>query len=320
MSAVISGATQSGADAHSWVAFASASSREGFCSAWLALQCSMIADVRAGLLLLRDDDTQPFVPAAVWPDPRHDLRYLGGAAEKALAERRGIVVGLDGANRGEAAPGSVHVALPIEMEAQLMGAVVLDVLARPEPLLQALLRQLFWGTGWLEALLRRHRLQRYGGLLERAAVGLDLVQAAQEHDTLERAAMAVVNELATRMKADRVSLGVERRDRLELRAVSRTAWFDRKTQLIESIENAMEEAIDQEAAIAYPPLPQARGKVVVAQRDLASRAGAATVLSAPLFSRGRPIGALTLERNEGPAFDAAALDLGSAGRVARARP
>jgi Barrel-sandwich domain of CusB or HlyD membrane-fusion/GAF domain len=307
MSAVTSGARQSGTDSDSWSAFASASSREGFCAAWLGLQCSIIVDVRAGLLLLREDNAQAFVPAAAWPDSSHDLRYLAAAAEKALGERRGVVVGLD--DRGQAVSGSVHVALPIALDDQLMGAVVLDVLARPEPLLQAVLRQLFWGAGWLEALLRRQRLQRDSGLLDRAAIGLDLVQAAQEQDSLERAAIAVVNELATRMKADRVSLGIARLHKLELRAMSRTAWFDRKTQLVETIENAMEEAIDQEAGVAFPPLLQARGKIVVAQRDLASRARAATVLSVPLVSRGRPIGALTLERNQGPAFDAAALEL-----------
>lgn len=309
MSAVTSEALQPGAEAQAWTAFAAASSREGFCRAWLALQCSMVADARAGLLLLRAEDGGSFVPAAVWPDPRRDLSYLAGAAEKALAERRGTVVGLDAAERSQMAQGSVYVALPVEIEAQLMGAVVLDLFARPEPLLQSVLRQLFWGTGWLEALLLRHQSRRDNGLLERAAIGLDLMQAAQEHEVLNRAAMAVVNELATKVGADRVSLGMERKGKLELRAMSRTAWFDRKTQLVEAIENAMEEAIDQEAAIAFPPLPQARGKVVVAQRDLASRARATTVLTVPLISRGRPVGAFTLERSQGPAFDAAALDL-----------
>jgi multidrug resistance efflux pump len=302
-------APHAGPESQAWAAFASASSRDAFCRAWLALQCSIIPDTRAGLLLLRGDDDAAYVPAAVWPDPRQDLGYLAGAAQQALAQRRGMVVGLDGAERAQVAPGSVHVALPIETDSQVMGAVVLDLFARPEPLLQAILRQLYWGTGWLEALLRRYQSRRDAQLLERAAVGLDLVQAAQEHAGLNEAAMAIVNELATKLCADRVSLGVERRGKLELRAISRTAWFDRRTQLVESIENAMDEAIDQDAAIAYPAAPQAGGKVMVAQRDLAARAGAEAVLTVPLVSRGRPVGALSLERNRGPAFDAVAFEL-----------
>ena len=261
----------------------------------------MVPDAKAALLLLKDEEA--FVPAAVWPDPRRDVSYLAPAAEQALGERRGIVVGINATERTRVAAGSVYVAYPIEIESQLAGVVVLDVFARPEALLQSVLRQLLWGAGWLESLLRRHRARRDSELLERAATGLDLIHAAHEHNTLDQAAMAVVNELATKVAADRVSLGIEKRGKLELRAISRTAWFDRKTQLVETIENAMEEALDQEAAVAFPPAAGARGKVIVAQRDLASRAGAAAVLSVPLASRGRAIGALTLERNQGAPFD-----------------
>ncbi|HEX9431383.1 MAG TPA: HlyD family efflux transporter periplasmic adaptor subunit [Burkholderiales bacterium] len=269
----------------------------------------MVSDVLAALLLVRGDDGQALVPGAVWPEGRRDVSYLAAAAEQALAQRRGIVVGLDAAERAQMPSGRVYVAFPLEIEKQVMGAVVLDLLARPEPLLQGVLRQLLWGAGWLEALLRRHQSRRDAELLERAATGLDLMHAAQEHSALAPAAMALVNELATKTGADRVSLGLQSRGRLELRAISRTAWFDRKTQLVETIENAMEESIDQHAALAYPPAPAVRGKVIVAQRDLAARAGAAAVLTVPLASRGRAIGALTFERNQGAGFDLATIEL-----------
>ena len=111
---------------------------------------------------------------------------------------------------------------------------------------------------------------------------------------------------------------MERRGTLRLRAISSTAWFDRKTQLVETIENAMEEAIDQEGTVGYPAAAAMQGKVVVAQRDLAARTGAAAVLSVPLSSAGRPVGALTLERNQGAAFDADSVEpVRGGGRAAR---
>lgn len=307
--ATASGTSTHDAGAHAWAAFTAASSDETFCRAWLTLQCGMIPDVRAGLLLLRDQAGQSYAPAAVWPDPRHDLTYLTGAAERALAERRGVVVGLDPGGDESVAPDTVHVAYPVQTDAEIVGAVVLDLRARAEAELQEVLRQLLWGTGWLEALLRRHQLARNAHVLERASIALDLVQAVQEHKSLGQAAMVAVNELATIGKADRVSLGVERNGKLELRAISRTAWFDAKSQLVETIENAMEEAIDQETGVAWPVLPGLRGKVNVAQRDLAVRSGAAAVLTVPLVSAGRPMGAFTLERDQGPEFDATSLML-----------
>ena len=287
-----------------WAAFTTAASDEAFCLSWLALQCSMIPGVRAGLLLLRDSAGQSYVPAAVWPDRRHDVTYLTEAAERALAGRRGTVLGVDPGDKSRVAPGSVHVACPLEADAELAGAIVVDVRARPERELQAVLRQLLWGTGWLVALLRRRQLARDAAMVDRAAIALDLVQAAHEHATLPQAAMAVVNELATVVRADRVSLGIEKKAKLELRAISRTAWFDPKSHLVETIEGAMEEAIDQAGWIAYPVLPESPARVNVAQRDLAARSGSAAVLSVPIVSRGQPIGALTLERTQGEAFDA----------------
>jgi len=292
------------ADGHAWAAFASAASDEAFCRAWLALQCSLISGVQAGLLLLHDETTQAYVPAAVWPDPRRDLSYLSEAAERSLAQRRGSVLGLEAAERERMSPGSVHVAYPIETDSSIRGTVVLDLAARSEPQLQAVLRQLLWGAGWLEAMLRRRGVGRETQLLERAATGLDLLQAAQQHDSLDHAALAIVNELGTKVRADRVSLGMERDGKLKVRAISRTAMFDPKSQLVEGLANAMEEVIDQESSVGVPPVPGVRGRVNVAVRDLATRAGAKAVLGVPLMSNGKPAGALILERNDGPAFDA----------------
>src|SRR5260221_471071 len=151
--------------------------------------------------------------------------------------------------------------------------------------------------------------RREAGLLGGAAPGLARMPAAQEHTALAPAAMALVNEFATKPGAARVSLGLQSRGRLELRAISRTAWFDRKTQLVETIENAMEESIDQHAALAYPPAPAVRGKVIVAQRDLAARAGAAAVLTGPLPSPGHALGAPTFEPNQGAGFDLTTIEL-----------
>lgn len=293
-----------GAEAQAWSAFAAAPSDAEFCKAWLALQCAAIPAVRAGLLLLRPPGTEAYVPAAVWPDPRRDVSHLTEAAERALTARRGMVLGLDPAEREYVAAGTLHVGFPIQTEDAVHGAVVLDIAARPEAQLQGVLRQLLWGAGWIEALLRRQGAGRESQRLARAATGLDLLQATQQHRSLGEAALALVNELATRLQADRASLGIVREGELKLQAISRTAWFDPQSQLVEAIENAMEEAVDQEAAIAVPAAVQARGRVNVAHRDLAARASARAVLSVPLRSGGRAVGALMLERTEGPSFDA----------------
>jgi hypothetical protein len=67
-------------------------------------------------------------------------------------------------------------------------------------------------------------------------VGPDAGAIATLKMLVSQAAMAVVNEIATIGKADRVSLGLTRDSKLNLCTISRTAWFDPKSQLVEAIE------------------------------------------------------------------------------------
>src|SRR5262249_57349614 len=124
------------------------SSSEAFCPAWLALQCELVSDVRAGLLLLRDDAAQSYVPAAVWPDRHHDVNYLAKAAQRVVEQRGSVVLGLDPADREGMAPGSVHIAYPVEVDGDVQGVVVLDLEVRPAGELQEVQWQLLWGAGW----------------------------------------------------------------------------------------------------------------------------------------------------------------------------
>src|SRR5262249_47356252 len=154
-----------------------------------ALQCALLPDVRAGLLLLRDDAAQSYVPAAVWPDRARDVNYLARAAQRVVEQRGAVALGAEAADRQGVAAGSVHVAYPVQLDGDVQGIVVLDLQSRPAGELQAAQRQLLWGAGWLEALLRRHQVARNAESLERAAAALDLVQAAQEQSRFDGAAM-----------------------------------------------------------------------------------------------------------------------------------
>jgi hypothetical protein len=88
----------------------------------------LLKGIRSALVLLGNPDRGPFTPAAVWPNPSFDVRHLTGAAERALKERRGLLV------KAESAPSSEnlviesqHIAYPIETSGKIHGVVVLEV-------------------------------------------------------------------------------------------------------------------------------------------------------------------------------------------------
>jgi multidrug resistance efflux pump len=281
-----------------------------FYQAWLALQCGMVGGATGGLLLLRNapaPDGPPYSPAAAWPDAQGDLTQLAQIAQQAAGERRSVVARCHSGNANQMQTTGILVAHPIGSGNEGPFAII-TVAVGPRPGLdpQTVARQLAWGGGWLEMLLSRKRADEGAQQVARAAAGLDLLAVAGEHRQIEASTMALANELAGRLQCDRVSIGIVNRGRngVELKAMSHTANFIKKSPAVDAIENAMEEALDQNASISLPAIASTGRRIAVAHRGLAEGAGGrAVVASVVVASRGRSIGVITLERYRDQPFD-----------------
>ena len=280
-----------------WATFAGATLASDFCKSWLALQCGMIPGAVTGLLLLEEEDGR-FATAAVWPDPTRDVTYLAAAAEQALTQRRGHVQRIETSGEG------AHVAYPVDIAGHLFGVVVVHVASDRVADLQSVLRQLLWGVGWLESLFRRHQAEKDGARLERTTFAMDILAGASEHRAFRASAVDVANELASRLKCRRVSIGLAKHQNIKLAAISHSAVFHEKAHVVAAIENAMEEALDQNAAVAVPPVSDSDRRITLAHRDLARMSNAVSVASVVMASAGRQVGVITLERDTAEAFDA----------------
>lgn len=295
------------AESIAWARFSAARDRNEFHSAWLAVLCSQIDRVGGALLILGPGKDGAYTPAAVWPDATRDLQYLSAAAEKVLADRRGVVLAPDGtpvAARDQAA----HVGYPIEVAGALRGVVVLDLAPGPEAGLQRALRLLHWASVWLVDDFRQRDLAERDDRLGRMSLAMDIVATASSERKFAASTLAVANELAARLSCDRVSIGLERRGSAEVRAISHTATFDAKMSLVRRIADAMDEVLDLEAPLVWPP-PEGDESGAVAHADLAREFRAVGICSVPVTVDGHTIGALTLERTTGKPFDPETVEL-----------
>ena len=274
----------------------------------------MIQGVARGVVVAASPSTGRLTPAAFWPDGSRAAAHLAEAADRALAERRGIVLKREGSS-DPAAPARERydVAYPIQANGRVQGVVALDIATRPEPELQTVLQQLQWGAGWLEVLF--HRLG--GARLEpgsieaskqRLQMVLDLVASALSHERFFGAATAFVTTLATRLACDRVSLGFLKRGRVQVQAVSHSANFAKRTNLIRAIGSVMDEALDQRATIVYPQQSGGEARVSRAHAELARQSDAGAVCTILLPEGSRFVGALTLERPADRPFDPATVE------------
>lgn len=295
------------AESVAWARFSAARDRTEFYSSWLAILCTQIDRVNGALLLLGPDQDGAFVPAAMWPDASRDLQYLSPAAERALSERRGVVADADGTSPpGRDQPS--HIGYPIEVSGVLHGAVVLDVAPGPEIALQRALRLLHWASAWLVDQFRQRELEEKEASNARLALAMDIVATAVQERRLVPSTLAVVNELSARLKCDRVSIGFEKSGSIEIEAISHTATFDAKMSLVRLIGDAMDEVLDLDATLVYPPRDDDE-LGAVAHAELARELKDVAVCSVPLLEDGQVFGALTLERGSGDIFDKEMVEL-----------
>lgn len=264
---------------------------------WLALQCRLATGCRRGLLLLGTADRGPYTLAAAWPDgDAGSARALREAAEQVLSERKGCFRAPAPEGR-PAALDSLLVAEPVLLGDALHGAVVLEVARRPDRDPEDVRSQLRLGLGWLDSYSQRLRGEREEARKGQLEVVLGLVAAALEHGRFQGAATTFVTELANELGCDRVSVGFRRRNKVRVRALSHSAAFGKRTNLIRCIEASMDEALDQGASISFPTgedLPRAAH----AHSELARQFGASSICTVALVRAGQACGAVTLERNE----------------------
>jgi hypothetical protein len=294
-----------------WSAMDSASDAEFF-SVWLNRQCTALAGARAAVVLRVT--MNGLAPTAAWPAERQTPVELTRIAERAAAATRPVIAW---ARRPTPQGGlDLLIGLGIQLHGALSAviAVVVDVpggIESVDP--DALTAQLHMGCGWLDARLSRRQAATAAARIERASVAMDIVAVASVERRPARAAAAVVNELAIKLRCARVSLGFTHRGGIKLKALSHVASFQQRGRIVDAIENAMEECLAQSAPVAYPPVPMTNSRISVAHRDLSAlNPGHTATASVVLPGPGGPAGVLTFERAADTPFDEATLLLAEA--------
>lgn len=265
--------------------------RSAFAQRWLLGYCAGGAGVRSAVVLLGGEEGPH--ETVHWPDSPATSAPLMAAARAAI--KRGSAVALippvgasDGTRR--------ILSLPLAGDRGTLGAVAVAVESGSANSDEALLHDLQSAAAPLAGLL-----QESGAPLPQQSPSpwLPHLQAPLlGPQTLEQAASALASGLANSLDFERVTLGLVRRTGLNVVALSHSAEFAPHLGLIQALAGAMQEAIDQDVSIVFPPLPEAPPRIVQAHAALSSL-GQGSVLSIPLINAGKPIGALCFERRAG---------------------
>ncbi len=134
----------------------------------------------------------------------------------------------------------------------------------------------------------------------------EIALALNEGERFAYVSMALCNEIAARFRCAQVSLGWLHDDTIRLRASSHVEQFEASMELVQALEGAMEEALDQNREVLVPP-PAGDKAVTREHQRLVTTLGLSHLLTLPMRAasaadggeRG-PLAAITCGRDSEP--------------------
>jgi len=270
-----------------------------FLTSLLAVQCRLAS--AGGGAILRSNPAGRVEVIAIYPAPAEGATapvWLAEAAEAAAKTgSAGVTVrGVHGPDDLYGQPARRHlVMIPLRSGQGIRGAAAFLVETADKQALAASREKLELTSSLLSLYEMQLTLARRQADLRRLRTAAEILTSVNQHERFAGAAMAMCNEVAARFRCERASLGFLKGRYVQLKALSHTEKFSRKMKIVQDIESAMEECIDQDVEVTYPP-PAQVSYFSRSAGDLSKRHGPTAVLSLPLRSGGEAIAVLTVER------------------------
>jgi hypothetical protein len=150
-------------------------------------------------------------------------------------------------------------------------------------------------AGYFELFTLRRLAEQSKMVAESHQHVLQLSTSVATAEGFESAAMNLCNELAGRAHASRVTMGWVKGVNVRVKAISHTEEFDKKQELIVSLEKVMEECADQDEIVQFDPAGESSANVTREAAAFSREQGGVAILSLPLRRRDEIIGVITAE-------------------------
>ena len=290
---------------------------------WFGYACQQMQGVVQACVYLGEAERGPYKLFETYSDSFVHSELIHENVEAALKRRKSVVT-RTGASQGEAevkqllavnaaqpvsAISSTNylITCPLLIERQLYGAVSIEFKNDPAVKNRDFLKNVETAIKWLQFLSTNNVGD--SGSPGNAGLALQITARALSQDSSAEAATSVVTELATRLSCERVSIGFREGRELKLYALSHSARYESRQNLIKRIEAAIEEAVDQKETLFYPATDKSTF-MLQAHDELAKNHGGSFICTVPLIHHGQVTGGVIFERNSAaPAFTPETIEL-----------
>lgn len=265
---------------------------------WLALQCQMIPNVTSGMTVFGVKESDTLEPTACWPENyvvNHDLL---AAAELAVSRKAPVVSGKS-SESDKPETENIIIACPLHRGDTFYGVVSIELTAT-QGQQAAVIQLLHWGAAWLDLLLANND----GAEVHLSSRQSPMLISALKCEQVEASATCAANELMTQLSCVRVSFGSLNKKKIKLLALSHSASYEPRANIIRNIENAMDEVVAHQGTVVYPTFESEAGEF--SNHSVLSKTEENEfICTVPLVSAGRIIGAISFERSVDASFSKA---------------
>lgn len=280
----------SGSPAEFWPAFISAA--------------GALAGAERGILVLRDSKENNWKKLSEWTHNAHAdrtvltfNRHLIEIGQRALQEGT-VALAIEQTATPDLKHYAVGIKLSLNRPEDACVAVFL-ILSRSDPQVQEAILRVQLAADTPLSYLQNHSTSQARSDVEKFAALLDVLTIINGEKKFLGATLAMCNAVASRYSCDRVSLGWLERGYIRLKSISRTERFDKNMNAVKALELTMEECLDQDDEILFPP-PEKASFVSRDHEKYAGENGSGNICSVPIRLDGDAIAVLTCERQERP--------------------
>ncbi len=251
---------------------------------WLQVQCSMIKDALSARIICLELEKKRLSSVATWPENKVFDTKLPQNLLSCLRTQKHQIHCL-GDNTDE-------LCFPLFNTRFYRYTLVLTMAHRSELMQRSVLNMLQVGRQWFRFALNHPEPK---ASLSHMSMW-DAASRCLEHSELSAACSTLVASLASQLRCARVSYGACRSGQIDIRAISHTASFNKKTESLQLLSDAMREAVDQDSVLITPAQEVSKHEVTAHQR-LATNSSSGAICTIPVAVNGQIIAAITLERS-----------------------
>lgn len=272
-----------------------------FSEKWLETVCSLLPDVHSAVFMVPDGDNNQMHLLACWPQGLDKHLDFFATVKYALRKRGEVCLAKAHVVDGQALD---YFARPVYIGARLAGVLAIKMKHLPASKHLAVFHSIKRSIKWLglASFIKPESEQDdfYSNIVA-------VLASCFEQGSYQQGLMRLVAELTSQFNCERVAFAELRGHHCQVVALSNSAEFDNRSNLVRKIADAMDEALEQDSTILFP---QARSKVIQrAHQELARKSGAGSIATIPLISKRKLFGAITLLGGEEFPLDDQSLDI-----------